>query len=330
MQRFLVAFGIGLVSWMAQAGEMRHPIDNPVHQDDLFVASQGLSRFDPVTGKAVWHALNGIQLHEPVVGEAMVFAGGAAGLYGLDRGSGELLWHQSVGEEVFSPVEHEGTIYFAGKDGVIRSLVAENGEARWNVKPGNGWVYPPVITKGQLIAGGQDGVVWALDTETGQQVWRRQLFHEMVYRPLLLDERRVAVTTFSGDIVVLDTLNGEVLWQRCFSTPSLMMAMTDQGIVSGSMGGMLRLLNPDSGKLIWQTAIGSKLVTPPQERAGKLMVIVDDGRYLFLNVAAGTVVQQGKLYGDPLVGFYVSDNQALFFYRVRNNLQSSSVSLSVN
>lgn len=330
MGKVLVALAIGVFSWSVQAGETRYPVNPALNMGGIYVAGQGLIRFDAGMRKPVWKTLDGAQLHEPVADGGRIYVGGAGGLYGLDGQSGEELWHLSVGSPVFSPVKSGNTIYLAGQDGVIRSVSARSGKVQWSVKPGNGWIYPPVVSGGLLITGGQDGTVWGLDAGTGVELWAVQLSQELVYRPLLTNSRSVLVTTFGGDVITLDLLSGNERWRKHFPTPSVVSSMTEQGVVLGSMGGVMRLLSTDSGDPLWQHSLGSRLVTPVSGRGGRLMAITADGLYRHLDAATGVTLQQGKLEGDPLAAAYISDHQAIIFSQVRNNFRTASVSLGEN
>ncbi|MES9958574.1 MAG: PQQ-binding-like beta-propeller repeat protein [Sedimenticola sp.] len=330
MQRLITLFLMAALTAMAQAGESVYPGNPARFQQALYVTTDGLSRFDPDSGRAVWRVLEGMHLYEPVVKGDVVFVGSTAGLHAVDGASGKIRWHHAYAGPVFSPVLNGEVLYLAGQDGVLRSLLAASGELLWQAKPGAGWVYPPVVEEGLVVTGGQDGVVWAMDAASGEIVWQRRLDNELVYRPLLTDRGSLVVTSFGGDVVALDLLTGDERWRNRYPTPISVTSMTSSGVALGSLDGSLRLLDTSTGGLIWEHTLGDRLVMPAVEHRGKLMAVIGDGRYRILATDSGSILQHGRLGGEPLVGTFVSDSEALFFYRNRNNPVAASVFLNVN
>jgi len=74
--------------------------------------------------------------------------------------------------------------------------------------------------------------------------------------------------TFSGDILMLESADGNAIWRASFNTPSLYPAMVDRRLLLGEMDGTLRALDPVSGKTAWQKMLPSRLVAPVSGNRG--------------------------------------------------------------
>lgn len=299
-------------------------------EDAYFVSQQGVARVDGETHQQVWRVLEQKQIYELVATETLVLAGGPDGIYAIDRLNGDVRWQLHEKTEVFAPVLYGDTAYIADRKGVLRAVNASSGEEYWRKGLGDGWIYPPAVIGDLLVTGGQDTRVWALDANTGVQRWVTKLEQELVYRPVATGNERVVVTTFSGDVIALDAADGGESWRASFATPSLSPILIDSNIVMGSLGGVVRALNQQSGELVWDQALGGRLIAPIMEKEGVLLALTDGSKYHFLKSDTGEVIRQGQLSGEPMGGRLLSEKEAIIFLSNRNSLGQTPVLVSSN
>ncbi len=320
-----------LPALLLAAGEAVYPANPVLEEDAYFLAgAQGVQRLDPDSGRPVWWVLRQEQMHEPVLGRNAVLIGGASGVYALDKEDGRIRWHRGFASPAFSPVLYRGLLYTVTRDGWVRALSPEDGAGRWQSQPGDGWLYPPAAEGGVLITGGQMGVVWGLDAKTGEELWRREVGQELVYSPLAVGNHQVLITTFSGDVISLDSRDGRERWRSRFSTPSLNGSVAGALILLGSMDGTLRAIEGGTGRLLWQQTLAGRLTIPVTVHEQLLLAVTEAGDYNFLRLDTGQRVAGGLLKGDPVGGTFLGTDTALIFIEGRNNRGVVPVLVSAN
>ncbi len=145
----------------------------------------------------------------------------------LDRERGEELWSRRVGEGrypdlVAAPFVHENTLYSAGYYAPFMALDPADGSVRWRAEVGAAWAPLAVDRNGGtwIFHPGVDGKLRAYDAATGTELW----------------------TWYSGTSGAL-------------TTPIL----TDAGLLVGSSEGTVSLVNPDTGRKVWDFSEGRLL-----------------------------------------------------------------------
>ncbi len=301
------------------AGSPVYPA-NPQSDGDAWIVAgaRGLERLARGSGRSLWRILENEQLSEPILADGMVVAAGAEGVHAVQADSGRLLWHRALGGRAFSPVLQGEVLYLATRDGRLLAIDPGTGRTRWEAQPGRGWLYPPAVIGGTLVTGGQDGLVWGLDAETGQPRWQQEMGQELVYRPLAADGRQVIVTTFAGVVASLDSATGRRRWVRRFPTPGLNGRVVSGTLWLGSLGGMLRALDLDTGRLLWQRSLSAPLAAPVMVRGGELLAVTRDGGYRLLERDTGRRLAGGLIPGEPVGGTLPAGGGAVIFMQRRN------------
>lgn len=155
-----------------------------------------------------------------VQGERVALASARGDVQLLDAASGQVLWRHALNKDVRAGL---------GGDGQRYALVTQDNE---------------VVT-----------------LEAGQVLWRHRL-PAISYTPPLVAGGRVFVLTADRTLTALDGASGRKLWAQTRTTdplvlnrPGLLMAVGDT-LVAG-LSGRLVGLNPDTGVVRWEVAVGN-------------------------------------------------------------------------
>ncbi len=149
--------------------------------------------------------------------------------------NGKLIWKKEYGKDWTdsypgtrtSLVYKNDKLYLATAYGEALCLDATNGNKIWSIDMGSkygartpkwGIVEAPVILdeKVYFTPGGTEVAIVALNTKTGAEVWKSKATGDAsaYCSPLLIDHKgkKILVTSLTKNIVGIDALNGELLW----------------------------------------------------------------------------------------------------------------------
>jgi outer membrane protein assembly factor BamB len=301
--RIIVAVGVLLVASTA-LGAPRYPANPSVSGAAIYLSADGISRLDPHTLEPRWHALRGLHTFEPVVGEGAILVGSPAGLYALDPATGAVIWQLASKTTLFSPAVDGGLAFSGGEDGSLTAITVEDGTVIWR-RTFPGWVYPPAIVGERLIVGGASHTLWGLDKANGTVVWTIPLKQELVYRPANLGNDQAALTTFAGEVIVVNARDGSIAWRVTDPTPGFTPTAAEGLLLYGRFDGTLQARDQMSGALRWAHAIGGRLNTPVNVYPGVVTVASDQGHVVALNLKTGQVLwqemQPKALIGSPVI-----------------------------
>lgn len=303
-------------------GDAVYPESPFVTTEAVYVSGTGLSRYERDTLARTWDTLPGLQTFEPVIATNAVLVGSINGLYAFHKKTGSVRWHLPSTLPIFSPIVTGGRVYTGSQDGFVRSIDLADGSVIWERKL-EGWMYPPVEHEGVLVVGGSEGILYGLSAQGGDTLWTRQLSQELVYRPVATPGGLALVTTFSAELIAIDTKNGDVVWQAqdpAAGFPPLVIGgrlymgafdgtlrvrevrdgllvwehrfedllpytphVVGKTVVIGSENGIVAALNSDTGRLLWRKDLPHTLVTNPVLIDGKVVVVVERGGLLILD-----------------------------------------------
>jgi outer membrane protein assembly factor BamB len=300
--------------------DIAYPANPIVQPEALFAAGPGVARFDRATGGRVWSVLHEEQMGDPLMAGSLVVVGGGRTLFALDSGSGRLVWNYLSEEALFDPVLAHGRLILTSKSGTVRALSVESGTPLWERKIDRGWLYPPGVAGNLLITGGQDRIVFALDAATGAAKWQRSVDQELVYSPLVTAGGGVVITTFSGEVSMLNNDDGSELWRTRFDTPSLFPSMVGRLLLMAAFDGTLRALDPANGTVIWQQTLPSRLLAPVSGGAGLLLAAVDGGEIFILDSSTGAIVKRYRLNAEAIGAALLAENDSLVVFTGGRNM----------
>jgi len=312
------------------AEEVGYPANPAVNDQAYFVAADGLSRMDRVTGQRQWQALKGSRMNSPVLVDGKVVVSSGRQVAAIDEVSGEIRWLRDIPGQPFAPVVTRDKVYVATHEGTLIAFSLQQGTRLWQTKPGQGWLYPPAVQGIRLVTGGQDGIVWALDADSGVILWKRSLDQQLVYAPLAIENGLLIATTFSGAVIGLNGETGKPVWKRQFASPSEKPVLVAGVLVLPGMDGVLRGLEPSTGRQRWDYDTGARLLMPLSSRGERLLAATEEGGQLMLDGVSGALISRRQLQGDWLGARLVSETRAAVFLVRRNEPAAAPVLVYVN
>ena len=174
---------------------------------------------------------------------------------------------------------------------------------------------------------GPDGVgyVYAIEASSGSVRWKTRIGRGSMTDVVRLDARLYAVT-LDNELVALDIATGKEEWSfhgappldtdflNVLTTPA---AGTDR-IYLGGADGVVYSLSADSGAVLWESEIGSRIVTPLVLISNTLCFGTRDGRLLLADLSQGKPKAEIKL-GQIPVGPPTIAGKSILIYSVEGD-----------
>jgi len=179
----------------------------------------------------------------------------------LNRETGHLRWKSKTGEASSPPGGNVmllvGSMLIVGDHALI-GLDRSTGNEKWRFSPQDTWGVGSYLADGGagiVLAGSAGGKIYALNAETGRAIWSRMLTtggDSTVFSPLAAHGRVVAtwcrrVQPRGCGIVGLNHRDGSILWQSAIQTADL---GPPQWVSRPVEAGSLVLLSTSDGQVI--------------------------------------------------------------------------------
>lgn len=297
----------------ASAGEAALSPSNPfIVGDAIYLAADGLMKYDRQTLSLRWRALGGMELSDPVVSGSLVFAGGSSGLFALSAESGEVVWKRPEAGWAFAPVVVGDTVFVANEKGSLQALSAMSGELRWT-RRFDGWVYPPALAGDTLVVTGRERVLYGLEPGTGAVRWSDALPQEPVYGPRSVKGGYAVVNTFDGSVRMVGGGDGEIAWEIADGIASQAPVAHDGKLYFPGYDGVLRVRSALDGKLLWQRRAHGALTLPPAVADGLVIVASRDGEIVALDAGSGEPRWSRSSREELLAGPRLATGRLLLF-----------------
>ncbi|MBI4202077.1 MAG: PQQ-binding-like beta-propeller repeat protein [Chloroflexi bacterium] len=166
--------------------------------------SSGLREWEFKTDGVVWST--------PTISGGVVYVGSLGKkLYALSLANGVPLWAQPFeagGAIISSPLVAGSRVIFGSFDRQVYALDAGTGRQVWSFRGGSWFWHSPVTDAQRVFVATTKGVLHALTLSSGQEIWQFNLQAPVISSPVLMEDRRLAVTSDGGIVYLISTENG--------------------------------------------------------------------------------------------------------------------------
>jgi len=252
---------------------------------------------DVTTGSVEWHypdeANNKVVFYaKPLVTDDFVYIGDLANEFhklNIESGTAEWTFSGSSGYFIGQAAEADGVVYAPSNDGSLYAIDAD-GDLVWKFETGHYLWAQPQIAENAIYIGSMDHFVYAI-SKNGDELWSSEMKGAVVSSPILSEDESVLFAgSIGGELVALDTDNGEQLWS--FEADD---SIWGNGILVGGTlyfadsGGNIYALDPNTGEALWRREFDGSVVGGLTAFEGGFVLATDEG-----------VVQAFDLDGTPV------------------------------
>jgi outer membrane protein assembly factor BamB len=168
----------------------------------------------------------------------------------------------------------------------VAAFDSATGKALWRLPSGGALTAaPPVAKGGWVLVALESGELHALRGETGEVVWKVKLDAAVKTRPVIVGDR-VYVAPQNNQLIAIDLLSGQKLWDQDFDSPVTAIAAQDQRVFVGT--SRMFFAFDHAGHKKWDRRVGSAVV-------GQLVV---DDQSVYAVFTDNTLMAFGANKGD--------------------------------
>ncbi|RRJ83427.1 outer membrane protein assembly factor BamB [Aestuariirhabdus litorea] len=305
-----------------------------LYLDELFVAdARGVvAAFDQQSGKRLWR----VELDLPVssgvyAGFGIVVLGTEGGeVVALNAEDGSERWRTRVTSEVLSVADSNGDVVVIRTiDEKLAGLDNLSGERRWifeSAQPvlslrGTG---DPVIEDDRVYVGFGNGSIKSLSTRNGVLRWEQAVAEAEGRTELermidvdaapLVENGTVYVVSYQGNVIALDAVRGNLVWQRKASSYESL-AMGFGYLYMADEQGFLSALDKNSNAIVWQQKeLEHRQLGTPVVVSSYVAVADYDGYVHFLSQIDGSFVARTRIDSEGIRGRMVALGGTLYAY----------------
>jgi outer membrane protein assembly factor BamB len=290
----------------------------PLREGILILPATGaVEARDARSGELVWrHRLDGLSprcavfLHDLVV-VGGVSVTGATDLRALDQETGNIRFEARIGGVFVGPIAAGPNLIVASSH-ALAALDAE-GVVLWQVDfprqpdgfPGGPTFSRPALLGEQVVVGAGDAMVHAFALDDGRELWSVPLTRQ-IHSGAASDGKQVVLAT-DQLILALDGAGHERWRHQVAGDPVFASPRIAEGLVfvATGTGKAVVALEAESGRLIWQTAVGANVFSRPVLTRRQLVVGDMANRITILDRMSGFILGRWSLASGT--GIYLSD-----------------------
>lgn len=242
----------------------------------------------------------------------------------------KVAWSRNVGSGVdkyfsqLKPAVDDKAVYVAARDGEVRALSVDKGRQLWSINLGkhesNQLNRSARLSGGiglsfdTLFIGTENAQVFAIDISNGDIRWVSKVSGEVVASPVYESGKLIVYTT-RGELIALDSSNGEQLWNLPNTQPKLTLrgsstpSIAQGGVIFGRADGYIAGALIDNGQPLWQLPVArpygatelERLVDvdmQPIIRNGVVYVLAYNGNLLAIDLLKGQ-----QLWSQEFAGY---------------------------
>jgi outer membrane protein assembly factor BamB len=294
-----------------------------------------IEALDAATGKEVWerstrvgdgiwpfkHKKPGVDARysggPAVLGNLLVVGTLDGHVYAMDAATGKPLWSAEVDNEVISPPAIDaGNVYVRTNSGYVYAFDANNGERKWlndqgNVPllslRGNG---PLLAAHGVVMFGSDDGNIVSLRSDTGAIQWKlpinKGLGRTDIQKlndaddALQLDGDTLYGTAYHGQLVAIDAAQGQLDWNRDFSS-YVGVGVAGTELIGVDSDAVVWAFSKNGGGDLWkQNALQYHWLTAPAIQDKYAVVGGVEGYVHWLDLSDGKLAARVRLSKDAI------------------------------
>lgn len=323
-----------------QIGSKRHEGASPlVVGDDIF---QGVSDSDIIVVnknygfiKRVIKNSGGLD-SRPLYHQSMVYFGNNLGeIKAFSYRTGTYEWTYNVGFPIHSsPSIKDGRLFVLASNDTLYAMDAASGKILWMYKrdfplgrPVIKWDSDPVCFEDIVYTGFSDGMLIGVNIYTGNVVFEKQLMSNTMFKDLdatpYIDEQRIIVPSYDGNLYCLDRSTGTVLWVVKDGGAKSVRVYNDI-VYFSSNNGILYSIDINNGAINWSVRIKAGIPSSPivvsdyvvvaSSERGLMFYDKSNGRYAG-EFNSGTGAFADPVYNDGYI-YYLSNYGVLYALKV--------------
>lgn len=173
----------------------------------------------------------------------------------------------------------------------------------------------PIVDGNRVIVGFDDGKLTAFDRSNGRNIWEKTITLASgrteierlvdIDGDLLLKDGIIYVSTYQGHLSAVQSINGNVLWSRQFSSYQSIVADEDALFISGDMSHIWSI-DRRTGTAFWkQEDLHERKITAPQIIDNNIVVGDFEGYLHWLSKTDGNIrgrvrVSESRIIAQPV------------------------------
>ncbi|MGH8184526.1 MAG: outer membrane protein assembly factor BamB [Rhodanobacteraceae bacterium] len=282
----------------------------------------------------------------PTVSGSLLVVGTLDGhVYGYDATTGKRLWSASVDDEVISPPAIDaGTVYARTNSGAVYAFDANTGERKWvNDQAsvpllslrGNG---PLLAVHGVVIFGSDDGNVVSVRGDTGATQWHLPITKGLgrtdiqklndADDTLQLDGSTLYATAYHGELVAIDAAQGQLAWDRPFSS-YVGVGVADNELIGVDSNSVVWAFSKDGGGDLWkQDALEYHWLTAPAIQDKYAVVGGVEGYVHWRGWSNGKLAARVRMSRDAIRGRPVVNGDTVYVEDVKGHVAAYRINAS--
>jgi outer membrane protein assembly factor BamB len=264
-------------------------------------------------------------------------------VYAMDAETGKQLWSAEVDSEVISPPAIDaGVVYVRTNSGYVYAFDANSGERKWL----NDQASVPLLSlrgNGSLLAahgvvmfGTDDGNVESLRGDTGAIQWKLPITKGLGRTDiqklndsddmLQLDGSTVYATAYHGELVAIDAAQGQLLWDRPFSS-YVGVGVGDKELIGVDHDSLVWAFSKQGGGDLWkQDALQYHWLTAPAIQDQYAVVGGVEGYVHWLALSDGKLAARMRLSRDAIRARPVVNGDMVYVEDVEGRIAAYRIS----
>jgi len=302
--------------------------------DEEMAGHAGICALDGVSGETRWfYPVSASIKHTVNVADGVLIAVDVNGtIYALNAESGKIIWQargRNVDRWFYSSTLIMGGVLYAGLGDSFSAMRLDNGKEIWKdgglgeSTPGLG--SPAFDGHAIVVSFYSKKGLFALNPADGSILWNSKSCIFGYTSPVCLNGKVYMADYYEGDLVALDSRNGNEVWRlncggRLLTSP----AVDEQTAVAVTDGGRVLGINSLSGERKWQFNMGPPIfffspyrrnagagLASPIISGGTAFIGGNDGRLMAVETNSGKICWQFNL-GAPITSAPAISGNALY------------------